>query len=289
MQQQTAESTAVLNLLTWIEVNKRKLLIGVALGAAVILAVVIVVKYQAQKEVRASEALSEIKVPFNPATPLPPETLAALQQVAQEHQGTKAAARALLLAGAYFYADKKYPQAQEQFARLVDQYSESEWMPEALLGLATSLDAQSKTNEAIAEYEKLRKRFANHAVTEEAKLAVARLYEGQKPEDAYKLYDELSKASPMGQMSGLAAEAGLRKVELKEKHPELAKLDAPILPPAPTPGAPNITTNRPPLMITNRPAGVTNLPRQITITNRASAGTSQVIRIPSPPLEVQPP
>jgi tetratricopeptide (TPR) repeat protein len=277
MQQQTSQSEGLISLFTWFEVNRKKILIGAAAAAVVILVAVVFFNYQIQKEVRASEALSEIRVPLNPATALPAETVPSLLQFAQEHQGTKAAARALLIAGGFLFADKKYTEAQQEFTRLTQDYGDTEWLPQAFLGLAATLDAQSKTNEAIAEYERLRKRFANHAVADEAKLALARLYEAQKPEEAYKLYDELVKANPM---TGLGAEAGLRKEDLKEKHPDLAKLDAPILPPQPTPGAPNIT-NRPMFTITNRVSG-TSPARKITLTNRPSASTSQIIRLPQP-------
>jgi tetratricopeptide (TPR) repeat protein len=203
--------------------------------------------------------------------------------VASEHAGTRAAERALIQVGGYLFTDKKYAEAQAIFNRIIQEYGDGEWVPQAFLGVATCMDALGKTNEAIEEFEKLRKRFSNHPVIDEAKLPLARLYEAQKPEEAYKLYDELVKSSPGNQMSGLSAEAGLRKEDLKEKHPELAKLDAPILPPQPmpTPGAPNIT-NRQVFTVTNRPTITTNPPAQITLTNRPGGATSQVIRL-SPP------
>ena len=69
MQQESSHSAGLLGLLTWIEINKNKLLIGAVAAAVVILVIVLFVNYQSQKEIRASEALSEIKVSFNPSTP----------------------------------------------------------------------------------------------------------------------------------------------------------------------------------------------------------------------------
>lgn len=286
MQQESSESSAILGLLAWIEVNKKKLgFIAIATVAAV-LAIVVVVNYRNQAETRASEALSEIKLPLGVNAEVPAGLVESLMTVARDHQGTKAATRALLLAGGYLYAEKKYAEAQQQFARVIQDYSESEWIPQAMLGFAASLEAQGKAAEAVAEYDKLRKRFSNHAVTDEAKMALARLYEADKPEEAYKLYDELSKANPT---SGLGAEAGLRKEELKDKRPELAKLDAPIVAPTPTPGAANLGTNRQIVIATNRPSqSTTGATRTITLTNQSTATTTNIIRLPSSGTPAQP-
>ncbi|HXG49503.1 MAG TPA: tetratricopeptide repeat protein [Methylomirabilota bacterium] len=278
MQQESSESSAILSLLAWIEVNKKKLGIIAIASVAVILAIVVIVNYRNQAETRASEALSEIKLPLGASAEVPAGLVESLLAVARDHQGTKAAARALLLAGGYLYAEKKYAEAHQQFTRVIQDYSESEWIPQAMLGSAASLEAQGKTAEAVAEYDKLRKRFSNHAVTDEAKMALARLYEADKPEEAYKLYDELAKANPT---SGLGAEAGLRKEELKDKRPELAKLDAPIVAPTPTPGTANLGTNRQVVIATNRPShSTTGAAHSITLTNRPAAATN-VIRLPS--------
>src|SRR5262249_2646212 len=97
----------------------------------------------------------------------------------------------------------------------------------------------------------------------------ARLYEAQKPEDAYKLYDELAKGAPG---TRLAMDATLRQEELLKARPELAKLKEAMAPPSPlqtSPGVVPVLTNLPRMVTsavpsTPRPAG-TSPPAQIKL------------------------
>ena len=139
--------------------------------------------------------LSDVKLPWNPAEKTP-GVFDALQKVAKDYEGTKAAERALLTSAGVLFTEKKYADAEAQFAQLTRAYPDTVWAAEATLGVASSLDAQGKTPEAISKYEEIRRRFASSAIIDDAKLALARLYEEQKPEDAYKLYDERAKSGP---------------------------------------------------------------------------------------------
>src|SRR5256885_1967622 len=133
-----------------------------------------------------------------------------------------------------------------------------------MLGLASTLDAEGKAAEAIDQYEKVRKRFPTDSVVDEAKLALARLYEKQNLGEAYKLYTELASA---GQQSGIGSEAGIRLADLMEKYPEFAKTNAPPAPVAPTTTIPpqttiaRITPTNPVMMsVTNTNAAATGAP-----------------------------
>ena len=75
-------------------------------------------------------------------------------------------------------------------------YPDSPWNAQAALGVASSLKAQGKTAEATTKYEDITKRFASSPIIDEAKLSLARLYEGSKAEEAFKLYDDLMKGNP---------------------------------------------------------------------------------------------
>ncbi len=246
MDSSTSTTDTLLKFLAWLEKNKQRVSLiagGVILVVALIAAIVY---YQSQKEARASQALSDVRVPFNPATPAPSGTLQAYLKVAQDFEGTKAAGRALLEASALLYMEGKYPEAEARYKQFLSGYPESPFLQQGMLGLASTLDAQGKTSEAIAKYEELRRRFPNDSVTDETKLALGRLHEKQNPAEAVKLYNELI---ALGQQSGVGAEAGMRLADLMEKHPELAKTNsppAPMLPALPkTPPQVNIITNRP--------------------------------------------
>lgn len=249
----------------WLEVHKKRLIRIALVSLAVILVGGIFLQHQSGREVRASQALSEVRVPLDPRAPIPPGTADALFQVAKAHAGTKAAARALVMAGTVLYSETNFALAQERFSALLAQYPDSPWVVDAHLGVGACLEAQGKTDDAIKKYEDIRKRFATSTVADDAKLALGRLYEKSNPEEAFRLFDELVKNNPQ---SGMGAEAGLRLEELVKAKPELEKLRAPIVPPT-SPTQPQVT------MITNRPTVVTNI---MSITNRP-AGTNAPIQI----------
>ena len=290
MEAQTSESGTLIKFLAWFEVNKKRVLIGAVIVAAVGLAVGLAINYQSQREERASEALSDVKLPLSPLAQTPPGTADAYLRIAREYKGTKAAARALLLAGTTLFAQNQYDEAQKVFEQFTRDYPSSAFVPEAHFGIGASLDAKKKTAEATAKFEELRRRYGKSSVIEETKLALARLYEDQnKLEQARDLYDELMKANQMGgQYNGLGSEAGLRMEDLLAAHPELRKTNAP--PVMPTPPAINTNlvvrtlTNRAAasnaiqMMMTNRPAG-SNV---IGITNLSTINKASPTSSPSP-------
>jgi len=285
--------------LAWVEVNKQRLLFGGVVAVVAIIAAFLFIQHQAQKEASASEALSNVRLPFSAATPPAPGTAEALLKVANDHQGTKAGARALLISAAILFSEAKserdYAEAQKRFAQVVQDYPESQWLAQANIGIAASLAAQGKTAEATAKYEEVRRRFGSSPIADEAKLALARLYEAQKPEEAFKFYEELIKENPN---SALGMEAHMRQDDLLKARPELAKLKEPVLPPVmATPPANQpikITpvTNRAVTTMSNAASRVVTNVQQMTLTNRP--GTSQPVQIklsptPAPNVSTPPP
>ena len=72
-----APSSASINFLAWVEVNKKRLVIaGVAL-IGLVAVVSLVMQQQTSKETKASEALSEVKLPYNPSLAPAPGTYVA--------------------------------------------------------------------------------------------------------------------------------------------------------------------------------------------------------------------
>ena len=271
---------------TWFEVNKKRLGIAGVAGGALLLATVLFIQQQAGKEAAASKALSDIRIPFNPAVLAEPGTAEKLFRVANQHPGTKAAANALQLSAGILYTEKDYAKAQERFNSVIQQYPECAWVSDAHLGVAACLEAQGKTDEAIKKFEDIRKRYATMPIIDDAKLSLARLYETSNPTESFKLYEDLVKGNPN---SGKAAEAGMRQEDLLKKHPDLAKLREPIVPPTPPQPPVQITqmTNRPPAG-TNRTISLTNL-IQRKLTNAAGAGAPQIELIPRPTPAAPPP
>jgi TolA-binding protein len=252
MDSSSTSSDSLLKFLAWLETNKKQvILIG---GGAVALAILVaaIFYYQSQKETRASEALSNVRKPFSAAAQPSAEVTQAYLKVAHDYEGTKAAGRALVEAATQMYLEGKYSDSEASFKRFLNEYPESPFQPQGMLGLASALDAQGKNTEAIDQYEKIRKRYPSDSVADETKLALARLYEKEKPADSYRLYNELVAT---GSQSGVGSEAGIRMADLMEKYPDLARTNGPS---APTP--PSVASMSPP----RQPATNT---RVMTITN----------------------
>lgn len=219
----------------WAQANQKRLIIGVAVVLVAVAVISFITYEQGQKEIRASHALANVALPLSPGAPPRPGTADALLSVANDHAGTKAGARALLQSGGILFMEGKNAEAQRVFERFLKDYPTSEWVPQAHYGIAATLDAQGKPAEAIAKFEEIRRRFANDPTIDDVKLALGRLYENQnRPADAHRLYAELVQANPY---SGMGSEAGVRKEDLEERFPELAKTNAPIssLPQMPMP------------------------------------------------------
>jgi TolA-binding protein len=265
------QSDNMLRFLAWAQANQKRLLLWGTIVVLVIAGTIFVLYHQRQKEIRASRALSNVRVPSGPGAVVPPGIAEAYLAVAKEHASTRAGARALLQGGASLFTEGKYAEAEKIFEQFVREYPDSEWIAQAHYGIASSLDAQAKPAEATAKFEEIRRRFANDPVIEEVKLALGRLYEQQnKPEEAHKLYMELLQGSPY---TGIGSEAGMRKAELEEKFPRLAQTNAPILAPPPM----SVLTNRP--APTNRVITLSNVtPRIATNVLTTPPGTTSAAK-----------
>ena len=295
MESESSQSGGMIGLLAWLEVHKKQVAIGAAGVLVAVFLAVIIVQHQTRKELSASEALSDVRGLFSPAASTPAGTVEALSKVASEHGGTKAAARALLISAGLLFSEAKsaadYAEAEKRFLRVTQEYPDSAWLAQAHLGIAASLAGQGKAAEATAKYEEINRRYASAPIFDQSRLALARLYEASKPEEAFKLYDELAKPSPNNPSSVVAMEAAMRQDDMLKARPELAKLKAALNPP---PAPPAVAT--PPLQIspvTNRvvtamtnavPRLMTNVQRLMT-TNRPGAGQPPQIKLsptPSP-------
>jgi TolA-binding protein len=233
--------------LAWVDKNRNQALLGVA---GVILAGLTVWLFICRAEDKQNQASSELS---NVATTQLMNSGAgqggpqAYLKIAADHPGSKAAARALLLAGAGFFAENKYSEAQAQFERFTREHRDNPLLGEALIGIASCLEAQGKTDQAITAYRDLITRHPADSVLPQAKFSLAGLYETQKkPELARDFYEQVERES---RYSILASEAGMRLEELAQKNPNLAPAvmsSAPSAAPAvPLPTATNAPAPQP--------------------------------------------
>src|SRR5262245_31471936 len=215
-------------LLAWLHVNWKKGLIAVGAGVLVIAVVALLNWNKRHQEELANEALSEIKLLVGPNAATPAGASEALLKVANSYSDTGAGARALLLAATTLYDQEKFSEAKDLFDKFIRAYPDSPWRSQAELGIAVCLDSPKRSQAAADKYDEIVKRYANEPVADLARLELARWQEQQgKFEIAFRLYSELSKASPY---SSLGSEAGVQRQQLLEKHPELEPTNTVTIP-----------------------------------------------------------
>ena len=259
MDSETQKTEPLYEFLAWLEVNKKRVAIGGTAALVVIGTIVTVTWYKNQQEFVASEALSAIHIPYSPAEAVPPGTAEKLQQLAAQYSGTAAALRAELIRAGLLYTDGKYAEAQAAFEAYQRNHPESQWVQDAVFGIAVSLDAQNKVPEAIARYEDFTRRYPTDPNADQSRLHLASLLEKSgNPAKALEQYEKITKsaAATQGGYSPAMAEAQERQRALLAKNPQLAPPAAPTPKMTPAP-APMVRSNPPLMLRTNlvpRPA-----------------------------------
>lgn len=232
----------------WLEVNKKRVLIGVIVLAVLIFALSLYRWNRGQAEIAANAVLLALENQAGRGQAAKGPGAQAYLQVAASHQGTSAGAQAQLLGAEALFKEGKYAEAKAQFEVFLRDHSDNPFLPTAAFGIAASLDSQDKTNEALVAYQNVVAGYPNSAVAGQAKLATARFYEARnEPAQALKIYDELARPNAP---TGWSSEAGRRREDLLSRHPELAKTNEPLsavtAPALPAPGGvPVLATNSP--------------------------------------------
>lgn len=211
-----AQDNPPFDFITWFELNRTRIFAGVAV---IVVAVVIFlfIRWQTeQKEMAAAQALTSA---LNNTSAAGQPNAAALLDVASAHSGTRAAERARILGAGRLFVDGRYADSKTQFESFTTDFGNSSLFPTALLGIASSLDALNKTNEAVVAYQRLISSFPNDPLAWRARLNKARLHEAaHQPQVALALYDEISRSQSAGE---LVQEAAILRSRLLALNPEL--------------------------------------------------------------------
>jgi len=243
MSSQATGSTRMIEFLAWVEVNKKKLLIGTAIVAVSIAAYSIYQWHHNEAETEATVALYKIQAPAAQAGKSAGPGAQAFLQVATAHSGTSAGAQALLLGAEGLFSENKFAEAKTQFEQFLRTYPDHLLLGTAALGIAACLDAMDKTNEAQTAYQDVVSRYAGSVVASQAKLGLARFYQSKGDlAQALKIYEELARPAAS---SAWGTEASARREQLLAHHPELAKTNAPAT--VLTSALSNAAANPPPL------------------------------------------
>ncbi|MBI5774714.1 MAG: tetratricopeptide repeat protein [Verrucomicrobia bacterium] len=242
-QTQTTSTSRSLELLAWAEVNKKKLLYGVAGAAALGLLAFFYSHHKAQQELDAGTEVVQLGRTVDASGRIVPPGASAYLKLAQTHSGTAAGERALLLAAGGYFTGGQFGEAKNTFEQFTREFPNSRFAATAAFGLAASLDGSGDTDKALAAYETVVSSHATDPIAQQAKVAMGVLYEAKRqPEKALKLYEEVIKAKN----SSWGTEAEMRKERLQAQM-AAPKFSAPMAPPtgllapaAPTPAPANV-------------------------------------------------
>lgn len=242
MQPEETQSSWQIDALAWFETHKLQLAYAGAAALALWLAAFTYKHVRSGKEAEANAALAALNKPGDKAGKQAVQGGDYLK-IAEQHAGTKAAARALLFAADRFFAEGKYSDAKARFERHLAADPTSPTAPTALLGIAACIEAMGTPDKAVEAYEQVISLHGSSPVAGQAKLALGLLQEQRnQPEQALRYYDELLRAKPP---TVWRMEAEMRRDQLLRRHPQLAGgLPAAALP----------ATNAPVVISTNAPA-----------------------------------
>jgi tetratricopeptide (TPR) repeat protein len=219
MSSESTESVGLYQFLTWVEVNKNRLVKGALVVVVIGFAITFVRWKTHQTELLASDELLSLRTRLGAASATEGPDAKDFLAVAEKFSGTDAAERAELLAAGALFTSGDYTGAATAFETFAQRYPSHPMAASAAYGIGASLEAQSKTAEALKAYESVVSNYPTSSVADEAKFSLARIHEKSgRNEQAFKLYSELSNAS-----SGFwSTEAGTRRDRLAADYPDLA-------------------------------------------------------------------
>lgn len=271
MESATPPSAGIYDFLGWIETNKKRLAM-VAVAAVVAGTVIGLLAWRnSQREIEAELALSNIKVTFVPGEVVTSSTAEELAKIAEEYPKTGAGTKALLRSATAYFDAGNFAKAGEQFDRFLRTYPETQYVPQAVFGVAASLDAQNKVNEAITKYNDYLRAYASDPGVERARLSLARLHEqNNQPSLALEL---LTKSTNPQAGSTASPEVQEKIRELFAKYPSLVPSNpAPAFTPPP-----NILTNF------TRQTNVLRIPQATNAQVNSTGGAPKILVNPAAP------
>ena len=229
MQSGSSESTSFYEFLAWLEVNKKRVIIGIATVCALFVVVYVYLYFREQTELAASRALMALRPAAGASEAARDLSPTDLLKVTEAYPSTSAGERALLLAAGSLFGEGKYAEAQTQFERFQRDQSGSLLNPIAALGVASCLDALDKVDAAMAAYQTVANQYPDDPAAMRARLGMAALHEVKRqPEQALKIYEELSKQAGAGTA---VMEALHLKERLLRQFPQLALTNTPTTAP----------------------------------------------------------
>jgi len=214
MPTQDAPTAYLIKLWPWIEANKNRLIAS----AGLIVALALVLSYfswqREQREIAASEALTQLTF-STPASAGGGGVAEAYLRIATQHPDTLAGQYAEVRGATALFEGNQFADAQAQFQKYLEAHPDGVFSAKATLGVAASLEAQGKLDQAVGYYQQVANGFSDVVATISAKFALARIAELQgKFTDAMNIYMDIARLAPR---SPMAEEAEMRAMGLRAK------------------------------------------------------------------------
>lgn len=224
MQTQDAQTEILFKFWPWFEANKQRLIYA---GAAIVALFIVWLYFSSQRQqnaIAAGEAYTAFQLSQSPASTVKQVTDGYLA-IATKYSGTVSAQRAQLQAGTALFNAGSYADAQKVFENFAATEARSSLVIYAKLGVAASLEAQGKLEEALGAYRAAANLASGSAESVMAKFAQARILESQgKPAEATNLYQDIARSPIAGTM---ASEAAQRLAQLQAKSAPAASAPKP--------------------------------------------------------------
>jgi predicted negative regulator of RcsB-dependent stress response len=220
MQTQDAPAEILFKFWPWFEANRKRLVIG---GVAVAVAAFVVYFISAQKqaaEQNAGLAYTQLQMTL-PVGTSAQQMADGYLAIANKYQGTLAGQRARLQAGAVQFSAGNYPEALAQFQNFLTTESGSPLTVAARMGIAASLEAQGKLDDAMAAYRAVVSGFPDATDAIVAKFSQGRVLELQgKLTEAVTFYQDTARSPLAGSLASEAAQrVALIQVKLAAVKP----------------------------------------------------------------------
>lgn len=207
-------------LLTWAELNKKRILLATAALLVLGGAVGAFLASRNQRERRASELLATLVPSQMSGQKLGGLSSGSYLDLVKNYPKTRAAQSALLLAAEGLFSAGRYAEARQQFEKFRQEYPESPLLASAAYGVAACLEAENKSDQALTAYQEVVSRYPGEATYGQSKFALARLLERKEQfQRALEIYNELSRPNVA---SAWSSDAAMAREQLLARHPELA-------------------------------------------------------------------
>lgn len=214
----------MMQVMAWLEIHQARLiaaLVVIILGVSVLL---VWRNVRADRESKANAALLALRA--RPGVSETAPRAADYLRVADQYPSSMAGRRAQLLAAGAFFEAGQYSEALSEFEKAGERQRSGSLAAQAAYGVAASLDALDRIDDAVARYQAVIVEYAGDSVAGQARLALARIHASRgQPEIALRLYDEVLRDRDAG---AFAQQAMQQRESLIRSHPQLAGNGAPV-------------------------------------------------------------